>query len=224
MSRILLLFFVLININFASARSYSEFAPSARIAYHEIDFGSETPDYEAFATALNGYQKLMMQGKIKSQILSLIDFNMSANQERFWVVDMATKKTLFHTLVAHGRNSGEEYAKTFSNTEGSYQSSLGFYVTGNIYEGKHGNSLKLLGLEKNINDAAFNRGIVIHGADYVSKDFIQQNGRLGRSLGCPAVPVEVCSSLVSTIKNGSCLFIYKNDPNYFSQSKLAEAF
>lgn len=188
----------------------------------EINSTSQLPNESAFKAALKGYQKLKAQGKIQKEILSIIDFNLSSNQERFWVIDMENKKLIFHTLVAHGRNSGNEFANSFSNTEGSYQSSLGFYLTGNIYNGKHGNSLKLLGLERNINDAAFSRGIVIHGADYVSKDFISRYGRLGRSLGCPAVPENICSSLVSTIKEGSCLFIYKKDNNYFAKSQLAQ--
>ncbi len=191
------------------------------VVLSEIETNTNLPNESAFKSALIGYKKLLAQGKVQKQILSIIDFNLSSNQERFWVIDMANKKLIFHTLVAHGRNSGNEFANSFSNTEGSYQSSLGFYLTGNIYNGKHGNSLKLLGMERNINDAAFNRGIVIHGANYVSKDFINQNGRLGRSLGCPAVPENICSSLVSTIKEGSCLFIYKNDQNYFSKSQLA---
>lgn len=224
MRKLYILLALILFTHIALAESRKNHSTKARVAYQEIDFGTETPDYETFAKAMNGYQKLMLQGKVKSQILSIIDFNLSANKERFWVVDMENKKTLFHTLVAHGRNSGDEFAKSFSNTEGSYQSSLGFYITGNLYDGKHGNSLKLLGIEKNINDAAYNRGIVIHGADYVSKEFIQENGRLGRSLGCPAVPMEICASLVNTIKNGSCLFIHKSDPSYFSQSKLIDAF
>ena len=220
MKKFSLVLSLVLFLSFIHAKSYKSAAAELRIAYHEMDFGAVTPDFEAFANAMNGYKQLMLQGKVKNQILSIIDFNLSANQERFWVLDMASKTTLFHTLVAHGRNSGEEFAKSFSNTEGSYQSSLGFYLTGAIYQGKHGNSLKLLGIEKNINDAAFDRGIVIHGASYVSEDFIQKNGRLGRSLGCPAVPENICSSLVSTIKNGSCLFIYKKDANYFNTSKL----
>jgi hypothetical protein len=192
----------------------------AKIIYNQLYSLSSLPDFEAFSYAYNGYQMLMMQGKIKNQILSVVDFNLSSNKERFWVIDMSTKKLLFHTLVAHGKNSGEEFAQNFSNSEGSYQSSLGFYLTGGTYDGKHGNSLKLVGLEKNINDAAYNRGIVIHGADYVSKTFIEQYGRLGRSLGCPAVPLEVCDNLVNTIKNGSCLFIYKKLESYLSNSSF----
>lgn len=192
----------------------------AKAIYNQLSAIGSLPDFEAFSYAYNGYQMLMMQGKIKNQILSVVDFNLSSNKERLWVIDMSNKTLLFHTLVAHGKNSGEEFAQSFSNLEGSFQSSLGFYLTGSTYEGKHGNSLKLLGLEKNINDAAYDRGIVIHGADYVSKTFINQYGRLGRSLGCPAVPLEVCDNLVNTIKNGSCLFIYKKLESYISKSSF----
>jgi len=218
------LFLVFISLSAFSKtahRPYKHNNTYSSIVLSEIESNEKLPDEIAFKAALKGYLKLQEQGKLNKQILSIIDFNLSSNEERFWVIDMQNKKLIYHTLVAHGRNSGNEYANSFSNKEGSYQSSLGFYLTGQIYNGKHGNSLKLLGLERNINDAAYNRGIVIHGADYVSEKFIAQNGRLGRSLGCPAVPENICVPLVNTIQNGSCLFIYKNDQNYFTKSQLA---
>ena len=176
------------------------------------------PDIHAFALALQGYEKLVLKGKIKNPKLSIIDFNRSANEKRLWVIDMEKKELIYHTLVAHGRNSGQEFAQSFSNSSGSFQSSLGFYLTAHMYNGKHGNSLILYGLEENINDAAFDRGIVIHGADYVSEQFIKNHGRLGRSLGCPAVPQNICNKLVNSIQNGSCLFIYKNNDDYLTES------
>jgi hypothetical protein len=110
--------------------------------------------------------------------------------------------------VAHGRNSGEEYANSFSNSGDSFKSSLGFYATGEIYIGKHGNSLRLDGLEKGLNDNARSRGVVMHGADYVAENFIKNNQRLGRSLGCPALPIELTDEIINLIKNKSCLYIY----------------
>lgn len=206
---------------FTSAKSTEEkrIEPRSIAMYHEIDFGTNLPDQNTFTNAISGYEKLKNEGKIKSEILTIIDFNLSANKERMWVIDMKNQSLLIHTLVAHGRNSGNEFAQNFSNESGSYKSSLGFYLTAYTYDGKHGNSLKLIGIEKGINDNAFDRGIVIHGADYVSKSFIQQNGRLGRSLGCPAVPEDVNDNLVNTIKGGSCLFIYKNDQNYLNSTR-----
>ena len=121
---------------------------------------------------------------------------------------------MFNTYVAHGRNSGEEFAINFANTINSYKSSLGFYITGNTYQGKHGLSLRLKGIEKGINDDAEKRGIVMHGAKYVSESFIKQCGRLGRSEGCPAVPEELCTPIVNFIKDGSCVFVYYPDKNY----------
>jgi hypothetical protein len=122
--------------------------------------------------------------------------------------------------VAHGRNSGEEFARFFSNVPNSNQSSLGFYLTGNTYQGKHGLSLKLKGIEQGINHFAEERAIVLHGADYVSESFIKKHGRLGRSQGCPAVSQELSKPIIEKIKEGSCLFIYSPDSKYFKSTRL----
>ncbi|MFV8359503.1 murein L,D-transpeptidase catalytic domain family protein [Flavobacterium sp. LS1P3] len=166
------------------------------------------PKLESFAEALKGYYSLKEQGLIKKDILTLIDFSLSSNTKRLWVIDLLTGDILFHSLVAHGRNTGNEFASNFSNSAESYKSSLGFYATGEIYNGKHGMSLKLDGLEKGVNDNARVRGVVMHAADYVSNSFIKNNHRLGRSQGCPAVPVELSKDIISAIKNKSCFFIY----------------
>jgi len=151
---------------------------------------------------------LKAKGIIKKDILTLIDFSLSANSKRLWVIDLATKTILFQSLVAHGRNTGEEYANNFSNEAQSYKSSIGFYATGEVYIGKHGVSLRLDGLEKGINDNARSRGVVMHAANYVSASFIKNNKRLGRSQGCPAVPMNLSKALIGIIKDKSCLFIY----------------
>lgn len=166
------------------------------------------PKFESFEEAYKGYLSLKDKGLVKKELLTLIDFSLSSNTKRLWVIDLASNSILFHTLVAHGKNTGEEFASRFSNTNSSLQSSLGFYSTGEIYKGKHGLSLKLDGLEKGINSNARTRAIVIHGADYVSKKFIKENKRLGRSLGCPALPNEINRPLINTIKDQSILFIY----------------
>jgi hypothetical protein len=137
-----------------------------------------------------------------------------------WVIDLEKNIVLFQTLVAHGRNTGEEYAKEFSNQAESFKSSIGFYATGEIYKGKHGLSLKLDGLEKGLNDNARKRAVVIHGADYVSESFIKQNKRLGRSQGCPAVPVEMNEKIINAIKDKSCLFLYHPSAKQEILSKL----
>ena len=166
------------------------------------------PKLESFKKALKGFYEMKEKGFIKKDILTLIDFSLSSNMKRLWVIDLATNTILYNSLVAHGRNTGEEFANSFSNAAESFKSSLGFYATGEIYNGKHGKSLKLDGLEKGINDNARNRGIVMHAADYVSNFFIKAHNRLGRSQGCPALPAEFTAEIISKIKNKSCLYIY----------------
>lgn len=185
---------------------------------HSAGFG--LPKLESFKVALEGFYKLKAQGLISKNVITLIDFSLSSNTKRLWVIDLDTDNILIHSLVAHGRNTGEEFANSFSNGAESYKSSLGFYVTGEVYNGKHGKSLRLDGLEKGINDNARNRAVVVHGADYVSDSFIQNNKRLGRSLGCPAVPVEITDELIRTIKDKSCLFIYYPSDSYMHSSKF----
>jgi hypothetical protein len=150
----------------------------------------------------------------------LIDFSLSSNVKRLWVIDLSTNTVVLNSLVAHGRNTGEEFATSFSNTDSSFKSSLGFYATGEIYNGKHGKSLKLDGLERGVNDRARNRGVVMHAADYVSEDFIRNHNRLGRSQGCPAVPVALNDAIIDLIKNKSCLFIYHPSRNSAATPKL----
>lgn len=185
---------------------------------HSANFS--LPQLESFKEALQGFNKLKAKGLVHKNILTLIDFSLSANTKRLWVIDLDTNTILLHSLVAHGRNTGQEFANSFSNVSESFKSSLGFYITGEIYSGKHGRSLKLDGLEKGINDNARNRAVVIHGANYVSDSFIQNNKRLGRSLGCPAVPVEISDELIRTIKDKSCLFIYFPSESYKNGSNL----
>jgi hypothetical protein len=151
----------------------------------------------------------------KSSIVTLIDFSLPSTAKRLWTINLETGEILFNSLVAHGRNTGADVAQRFSNIPQSYQSSLGFYLTDQVYVGKHGNSLRLKGLEKNINDNAWNRAIVVHGADYVTESFIKVNGRLGRSQGCPAIPPEITEEFINTVKEGSLIFIYH--PGYEKQ-------
>ncbi|MCF6131026.1 murein L,D-transpeptidase catalytic domain family protein [Flavobacterium wongokense] len=177
--------------------------------YNQLDANSfAMPNFECFDKALEGFHLLKQKGLVTKNILTLVDFSLSSNMKRLWVIDLERNVVLFNTLVAHGRNTGEEFANEFSNQAESFKSSIGFYATGEIYNGKHGMSLKLDGLEKGLNDNARNRAVVMHGADYVSESFIRQNKRLGRSQGCPAVPVEMNAKIINVIKDKSCLFIY----------------
>lgn len=189
--------------------------------YESLDLEKLGLSRQAFLYALKGYRQLEEKGQLlNSTVLSVIDFSLPSTQKRFFVIDMSSNSLLYHTYVSHGKNSGKLMAKNFSNRSSSYQSSLGFYTTGNTYFGKHGYSLRLIGKEKGINDKALQRGIVIHSADYASEQFVRQQGYLGRSQGCPAVPEEIHKKLIQTIQNGSCLFIYSPLPIYSKQSKL----
>lgn len=156
--------------------------------YKELDSNSKTlPSFESFSIALEGFYNLKEKGLVTKDILTLIDFSKSSNTKRLWVINLKTNEVIFNSLVAHGRNTGEEFARYFSNKAESFQSSLGFYATAEVYQGKHGLSLRLDGLQKGLNDKARERAVVIHGADYVSESFIKNHKRLGRSQGCPAL-------------------------------------
>ncbi len=181
----------------------------AESLYHKLNCNKfELPNLNCFTEAISGFYELKHKGLIEKDIVTLIDFSLSSNVKRLWIIDLATNSILMNTFVAHGMNTGEEFATTFSNATSSLKSSLGFYSTGEIYNGKHGLSLKLDGLEKGVNDNARDRGIVMHAADYVSTSFIKNNNRLGRSQGCPAIPEELTPQIIQMIKNKSCLFIY----------------
>jgi hypothetical protein len=174
-----------------------------------------------FEKAIAGFSELCGKKILeKDTILSIADLSQSSTSKRLYVIDLANRRVLFNTYVAHGRNSGLEYATSFGNRPHSLKSSLGFYLTGTPYQGAHGLSLRLRGCERGINDRAEERGIVMHGAPYVSESFIRSNGRLGRSQGCPAVPDELCPSIVNCISGGSCLFLFYPDSSYFKKSEL----
>lgn len=176
---------------------------------------------DAVKCALAGYASLLEKGKIlKKDIITIVDFSKPSTEERLFVINLKNKKVMLKSLCAHGKNSGENWAQHFSNTAESNESSLGFYLTSETYSGAHGYSLKLDGQENGINDRARDRGVVMHGAEYVSNAFINAKGRLGRSQGCPALPLDKYEKVISMIKGGSCLFIYHPDKSYRSHSQL----
>jgi len=192
-----------------------------RLLFSQSKDSSEFPPLKLLQTALAGYEILIGEQSVsRPEVITIIDFSLPSDMKRLWVLDLINGKVLFRCLVSHGRNSGDLMAKKFSNIPGSNASSPGFYATGETYIGKHGLSLALDGLEAGINDKARERAIVIHGADYVSADFIRKYGRLGRSLGCPAVPEELSKGIIQTIKGGSCLFIYAPEKSYTSNSQI----
>lgn len=178
---------------------------------------------QAFNYAVKGYEYLRSIGKLNNDaILSIVDFSLPSSEKRLFVIDMENGKILYNTYVAHGRNSGKEYAKQFSNAPESFKSSLGFYITKGTYSGAHGFSLRLEGEEEGINDNALSRAIVMHSADYVNKNLIESQGYIGRSLGCPALPKKYYKPIIEKIKNGSCLFMYSPNSNYVSKSRLLQ--
>lgn len=175
------------------------------LLYQELGI-EDAVSYPAFEKALTGYYQYDGEGKSK---LVLIDFTKPSTEKRFCVIDLERKQVLFETYVSHGRRSGENYAVSFSNEPGSNKSSLGFYRTGGTYQGKNGYSLLLDGLEKGMNDKARERAIVIHGANYADPAVLTGgSNRLGRSLGCPALPPALSREVIDTIKNGALLYIY----------------
>ncbi len=192
--------------------------------YENLELGALGLSRKAFDYALTGFHKLLDEGKIqKDNILSILDFSLPSGKKRLFVIDLASGELVFHTYAAHGKKSGTTVATEFSNKMNSNKSSLGFYVTGDTYKGKHGTSLRLEGEEKGINDNALARGIVMHSASYVDESIIAQQGFIGRSQGCPALPANIYKDVIEKIKNGSCLFIYSPDKYYTSHSKILKA-
>ncbi|MBA2561747.1 MAG: murein L,D-transpeptidase catalytic domain family protein [Chitinophagaceae bacterium] len=189
--------------------------------YDNLKLNSVGLSQDAFDYAIKGYNHLRSTGKLKNdKIISIVDFSLPSGKKRLFILDLVNHKILFNTFVAHGRNSGKDFANQFSNKNESYQSSLGFYVTKDTYAGKHGYSLRLEGEEQGINDNAINRAIVMHSAWYVNENIVKSQGYIGRSQGCPAVPEELHKPIIEKIKNGSCLFLYSPDKKYISQSPI----
>ncbi len=176
---------------------------------------------KAFVFAYQGYKHLRERGQLDNkEVISICDFSQSSRRKRLYIIDMEVGKLLVNTYVAHGRKSGGEYARVFSNNPESHKSSLGFYITRKSYYGGHGLALNIEGLERGINDRANERNIVIHGSQYVGANYLRFNRVNGRSYGCPAVPEKDTEKVINTIKDGSCLFIYHPTKNYISNSKI----
>ena len=194
---------------------------SQSLLYDSLKLNTMGLSKEAFDYGIEGFNRLRSLGKLNNDnILSIVDFSLPSSRKRLFVIDLENAKVLFNTYVAHGRNSGKEFANKFSNAPESYKSSLGFYITKETYNGEHGFSLQLEGEEKGINDNAHRRAIVIHKADYVDESLIRSQGYIGRSLGCPALPDQYSKPIIETIKDGSCFFMFSPDPYYLSHSQL----
>ncbi|KUL25240.1 murein L,D-transpeptidase catalytic domain family protein [Chlorobium limicola] len=224
MIRSMVMLFFILAVLPAPVHAFSfqqnSFSKQISTLFHSPELKNKV-DPKVLNMALAGYYSLKEQGKVnRDGILTVIDFNKPSVDDRLFVIDINRGRLLYSGLVAHGSGSGDNYAYDFSNAPGSHKSSLGFYRTGMTYDGKHGYSLRLQGMEPGINDNAESRSIVIHGADYVSQDFIRKHGRLGRSQGCPAVSFDSFQHVIDLIKDGSCLFIYHRDGEYSSGSRL----
>ena len=217
-----LMFFLLPGINKAGSEKPLPAKEEKSDIYAELNLAAYGLSNEVFQLGLTGYRKLEVAGQLENPgILTIVDFSQSSKNKRMYVIDFMEHKLLFNTLVAHGRNTGEEYAKYFSNKMGTLKSSLGFYVTSNQVMGsKVGLSLIIRGVEKGFNDNAINRQIIMHGADYATEAFIKRTGRLGRSYGCPSLPPDLIKPVFKTIEKGTCLFIYNPDPVYLRNSAL----
>ena len=212
-----------ITINAATVRrsTTTVLSEEAKVMYESLRLKSSGLSRKVFEYAWKGYKKLLGNGQVRNgEVLSICDFSQSSRRKRLYVIDLHTKKLLVNTYVAHGRNSGGEYAQRFSNNPDSHQSSLGFYVTRNTYFGGHGLSLKIDGVERGINDNANERNIVVHGSDYLGDGFLKGNAYNGRSFGCPAIPSNCTPKVINTIKDGSCLFIYHPTKYYLTRSRI----
>lgn len=176
-------------------------------------------DEVVFKKAVTGFINLKMANRLpqNSSIITVVDLNKPSREKRMWIVDLVAKHLLLNTWVAHGQGSGDDVANSFSNINDSHQSSLGFYLTDDVYMGKHGRSLHLDGLDEGFNDDARAREIVVHGAPYVSERTINEKGKIGRSWGCPAVSPKVSNEVIDDIKGRTVFFINGNDDNYNSK-------
>ncbi|MDD2281207.1 MAG: murein L,D-transpeptidase catalytic domain family protein [Bacteroidales bacterium] len=219
---IYLLFILIPVINNARATEAVPAGIANEDIYATVSLSETGLSRDIFDLAIKGLKKLDSDGKLNNpNIVTIVDYSQSSNKKRLYVIDLKNKKLLFNTFVAHGRNTGEEYAKSFSNDEGSYKSSLGFYITEHPVIGSHtGFSLQIDGVEKGFNDHAVQRAIIIHAAEYVTQNFINKYGRLGRSYGCPSLPPEMNKPIIDAIKGGTCLFLYNPNKEYLSNSAL----
>lgn len=196
------------------------FEDSVQQLYTAIKLEQYNLSYSAFRYAMIGYFTLEHEGKLNNKkLISIIDFTKASTEKRFYTVDLENLEVKFHEYVAHGKNTGENSARSFSNVVHSNQSSMGFYITGETYVGSKGYSLKLDGQDKGYNDNMRERAVVMHEADYVSEAWIKKYGRLGRSQGCPALRKEISKKVIDTIKNHTLIFAYSDNVSYLNASE-----
>ncbi|HVU54315.1 MAG TPA: murein L,D-transpeptidase catalytic domain family protein [Puia sp.] len=205
----------------AKVRELKMVINQAVLMYSYMDLENDGLNEQAFEYAWRGYHNLLKKGLIrKKSVLTICDFSQPSYNARMYVIDVRHKKLLYRTYVAHGQNSGEDYATSFSNDQDSYKSSLGFYVTKRTYVGRNGLSLRINGVDTGYNDKASKRNIVLHGSPYVNPQYMSDFGTIGTSLGCPAMPTGITPKIIRTVKNGSCFFIYHPTQEYLDGSPI----
>lgn len=215
--KVLLLLFFISNLVFATNSVNISRDKYIHDIYSQLKLENKM-EYDTFQKAYKGYEKISDK---REGLLTIIDFTKPSNEKRFFVIDLNKKKIDYSTYVTHGKNSGLTVPLNFSNNRNSYMSSLGFYITGDTYEGKYGYSLRLQGLEEGFNSNAYRRAIVVHGADYAEPSFIEKYGFLGRSEGCPAIPTTISKDVIDYIKGKTVLFIMGKDKHYIEKSRYA---
>jgi hypothetical protein len=178
---------------------------------------------DAIKLGVKAYDHAEKIGLDKQHVLTIIDYSKPSSAQRLWVFDMRDGHVIYNTLVAHGKGSGMDYATKFSDKPHSDATSIGVYLTGSTYSGKHGYSMRLKGLDKGYNDNVYSRAVVMHSAWYVNKQFAAERGRIGRSWGCPALSQQDASKVISTIKNGSIMLAYYPNQQWERNSTFLNA-
>ena len=196
---------------------------STSVSFARADFDSTgigNIETDVFEMALGAASCAVQSGAVDApETLTVIDYSKPSSERRLWVFDLKAKELVYEELVAHGQGSGANMATQFSNEDESHQTSLGLFVTRDTYVGKNGYSLRLDGLDRGVNDRARDRAIVMHGAPYVSEQFVKANGRLGRSWGCPAISAAVAKQMIDRVKGGGLVFAYYPDAKLLKTSK-----
>ncbi|BBP64952.1 hypothetical protein PHLH5_24930 [Pseudomonas sp. Cab53] len=192
--------------------------PNSQLLYNSLAHAAPELNPQALKSALSAMQCAVANGATQARHLAVIDYSQPSTARRLWIFDLRQKKLVLRDLVAHGQKSGENFATQFSNQLGSYQSSLGLFRTQESYQGTHGYSLRMDGLEPGFNDQARDRAIVIHAADYVNPLWSVRQGRIGRSQGCPAVRPKVARQVIDKLKDGQFMFSWYPDPSWLKRS------
>lgn len=209
----------------ARARELKAVVNQAVLLYSYMDLENDGLNEQAFEYAWRGYHNMLKKGLIRKKgVLTICDFSQPSYSPRMYVIDVRHKKLLYRTYVAHGQNSGEDYATSFSNDPDSYKSSLGFYVTKRTYIGRNGLSLRISGVDTGYNDRAAKRNIVLHGSSYVNPQYMSDFGTIGTSQGCPAMPTGISPKVIRAVRNGSCLFIYHPTQEYLEGSVVINGY